>query len=55
MIIQKNTIEYIIEKLYQLRIQTEFEDKKRGKKRYVSKRSAYNDLIKLMEGIYENN
>lgn len=46
-------IDYAIDKLLQLRIQAEFEDKKRGKKRYVSKVSAYNDLIKLLRDLYE--
>lgn len=46
-------INYAIDKLLQLRIQAEFEDKKRGKKRYVSKVSAYNDLIKLLRDLYE--
>lgn len=46
-------IEYAIDKLIELRIQAEFEDRQRGKKRYVSKTSAYQDLIKLLEEIYE--
>ena len=46
-------IDYVINKLYELRIQTEIEDRQRGKVRYVSKRSAYNDLIKLLEELYE--
>jgi len=48
----KELIDEIISKLYELRIKTEFEDKVRGKVRYVSKRSAYNDLIKLLENVY---
>ena len=48
-------VEYAIEKLYQLKIQAEFEDRQRGKKRYVSKVSAYKDLIKLLEDLYEGN
>lgn len=51
MLIEENLIDYIIEKLYQLKVQTEFEDRQRGKKRWVSKRSAYQDLINLLEGI----
>ena len=47
-----DTIEYIIDKLIKLRIEAEFEDRKRGKKRYVSKTSAYNDLIKLLKEYY---
>lgn len=42
-------IDYAIDKLTELKIKAEFEDRKRGKKRYVSKTSAYNDLIKLLE------
>lgn len=41
--------EYLIKKLTRLRNQTILEDKTRGKKRYVSKQSAYKDLIKLVE------
>jgi len=48
-------IEYAIDKLYELKVQAEFEDRQRGKKRWVSKVSAYNDLIKLLEDLYENN
>ncbi len=48
-------IDYVINKLYELRIQAEIEDRQRGKVRYVSKRSAYNDLIKLLEELYEDN
>lgn len=49
---EKLLIDYAIEKLYQLKVQAEFEDRQRGKIRYVSKRSAYNDLIKLLEELY---
>ena len=48
-------IEFAIDKLQELRIKAEFEDRRRGKKRYVSKVSAYNDLIKLLEDLYERN
>lgn len=48
-------IEFAIDKLQELRIKAEFEDRRRGKKRYVSKTSAYNDLIKLLEDLYERN
>lgn len=51
----KDTIEFVIEKLYTLRIQTEWEDRIRGKKRWISKVSAYQDLINLLEGLCENN
>lgn len=46
-----DTIDFILDKLIELRIQTEFEDRERGKKRYVSKTSAYNDLIILLKDI----
>ena len=48
-----DTIEFIIDKLIELKIKAEFEDRLRGKKRYVSKTSAYKDLIKLLEEYYE--
>lgn len=48
-------IQYAIDKLYELKVKAEFEDRKRGKKRYVSKTSAYQDLIDLLEGLYESN
>lgn len=46
-------IEFTIDKLKQLKLKAEFEDRMRKKKRYVSKTSAYQDLINLLEGIYE--
>lgn len=48
-------IEYAIDKLYELKIKAEIEDRQRGKKRYVSKVSAYKDLINLLEELYEPN
>ena len=48
-------VEYALTKLTELRIRAEFEDRQRGKKRYVSKVSAYKDLIKLLEDLYETN
>ena len=53
MILQKNEIEWIKQKLLELKIKAMFEDIQRGKKRYVSKVSAYQDLINLLEGLYE--
>lgn len=44
-------IDYAIDKLTQLKIQAEFENRQRGKKRYVSKVSAYQDLINLLKEI----
>lgn len=46
-------LDYVLDKLIELRIKTEFEDKKRGKKRYITKASAFNDLIKLLRNYYE--
>lgn len=48
-------IDYAIEKLYELKIKAEIEDRQRGKKRYVSKTSAYQDLIKLLKDIEKDN
>ena len=53
MILDKNTISYIIDKLYKLKVKTEFEDRIRGKIRWITKRSAYNDLIKFMEDLLD--
>lgn len=50
-----NMVEYSINKLLELRLQAEWEDRQRGKKRYISKVSAYNDLIKLLQDIKEGN
>lgn len=50
MIVMKDEVkEYLIQKLTELKIETEFEDRKRGKKRWISKASAYQDLIKLIK------
>lgn len=46
---------YAINKLYELKLKAEFEDRIRGKKRYVSKVSAIQDLINLLEELYESN
>ena len=46
-------IEFTIDKLKELKLKAEFEDRMRKKKRYVSKCSAYQDLINLLEDIYE--
>ena len=48
-----DVIDFVIDKLIDWRIKAEFEDKQRGKKRYVTKTSAYNDLIKLLKEYYE--
>lgn len=50
---QMELIDFAIYKLIQLRIEAEFEDRKRGKKRYVSKVSAYKDLMNLLISMKE--
>lgn len=47
----KELIEYAIDKLTQLKIQAEFEDRQREKKRYVSKTSAFRDVIKILKEV----
>lgn len=42
-------IDYAIGKLTELKIKAEFEDRTRGKIRYVKKSSAYQDLIDLLK------
>ena len=44
-------IDYAIEKLTELLIKQEYEDKKKGKETYVKKTRAYLDLIKLLKSI----
>ena len=48
---RQELINYAILKLTELQIKTHEEDKQRGKKRYVSKESAFRDLIKLLKEI----
>ena len=43
--------EYVIEKLTELLIKQDFEDKKKGKVTYVKKTQAFKDLIKLLKEI----
>lgn len=45
--------EVIIEKLTELLIKQDFEDKKKGKTTYVKKTSCYKDLIKFFKEIEE--
>ena len=45
----KDFAEYIIDKLTELLIKQDFEDKKKGKATYVKKTRAYKDLIKLVK------
>lgn len=45
----RETIDYIIEKLTMLLIQADRENKSRGKVKYVSQVQAYTDLIKLFK------
>ena len=46
-----NLIDYTIEKLTYLLIEADFEDKRRGKTRYIKKVQAYKDLIKLLKEV----
>ena len=44
-------IEYAIEKLTELLIKQEFQDREKGRATYVKKTRAYKDLIKLLRDI----
>lgn len=49
-------IDFVIKKLTELQIKSDFEDKQRKKIRYVKKTQAYKDLIKFLKEIkYDNN
>ena len=48
---REELIEYTIEKLTKLQIKTDFEDKERGKTRYVKKSQVYKDLIRLLKEV----
>ena len=53
---KQELINYAILKLTELQIRTHEEDRQRGKKRYVSKESAFRDLVKLLKEMnYEYN
>ena len=41
--------EFVIEKLTELLIKTDMEDKRKGKETYVKKTRCYKDLIKLIK------
>lgn len=43
--------EIIIDKLTELLIKQDFEDKKKGKQTYIKKTSCYKDLIKFFKEI----
>ena len=45
--------EFIIEKLTELLIKQDMEDKEKGKVTYVKKSRAFKDLIKLVKECYE--
>ena len=45
----KDIMDYIVDKLTELLIKQDFEDKKKGKPTYVKKTRAYKDLIKLIK------
>ena len=50
---KSNAIDYTIEKLTELLIEQEFEDRKKEKDTYVKKTRCYKDLIKLLKDIQE--
>lgn len=50
-LVEQSLKDYVIEKLKELKLKAEFEDRMRKKKRYVSKVSAYQDLINLLEEV----
>lgn len=50
----ERVLDDIIDKLWELKIKTEMEDRIRHKKRYVSKTSAIKDVIKLLEEIKQS-
>lgn len=43
--------DFIIEKLTELLIKTDIEDKQKGKETYVKKTRAFKDLIKLVKEV----
>lgn len=43
--------DFIIEKLTELLIKTDMEDKQKGKETYVKKTRCYKDLIKLIKEV----
>lgn len=43
--------DYIIQKLVELLIKTDMEDKKKGKETYVKKTRCYKDLIQLIKEV----
>lgn len=49
----ERVLEEVIDKLRELELKTEIENRKNGKIRYVSKVSAYKDLIRLLEDVKE--
>lgn len=48
-------IDYAIEKLTELLIKVDFEERKNNKEIYVRKSQAYRDLIKLLKDYQKNN
>ena len=50
----ERVLEEVIDKLRELELKTEIEDRIRHKKRYVSKTSAIRDVIKLLEEIKQS-
>lgn len=50
---EKSLIDFTIEKLTELLIKQEFEDRKNKKQVYVRKTRCYRDLIKLLRSVKE--
>lgn len=48
---REELIDFAILKLTELKIKNDFEDKKRGKFRYIKKGQAYQDLINLLKEV----
>ena len=48
---KETLIDYAIKKLTELQIKADFEDKARGKVRYIKKVQAYKDLINLLKEV----
>ena len=48
----EDLVDLLLYKLTELKIKTEIENRKNGKIRYVSKTSAYQDLINLIKEVW---
>ena len=48
---REELIDFSIGKLTELKIKTDFEDRTRGKTRYIKKTQAYQDVINLLKEV----